>query len=66
MNNSFIYIKIPQVPLCVSYKVSASFPHGSRGRAGPASAGGREGDSHGRVLGAGLAPRGCGGTGSLS
>lgn len=21
MNNSFIYIKIPQVPLCVSYKV---------------------------------------------
>lgn len=22
MNNSFIYIKIPQVPLCVSYKVS--------------------------------------------
>lgn len=24
MNNSFIYIKIPQVPLCVSYKVSNS------------------------------------------
>lgn len=23
MNNSFIYIKIPQVPLCVSYKVGA-------------------------------------------
>ena len=23
MNNSFIYIKIPQVPLCVSYKVSS-------------------------------------------
>lgn len=23
MNNSFIYIKIPQVPLCVSYKVCA-------------------------------------------
>lgn len=22
MNNSFIYIKIPQVPLCVSYKVT--------------------------------------------
>lgn len=21
MNNSFIYVKIPQVPLCVSYKV---------------------------------------------
>lgn len=24
MNNSFIYIKIPQVPLCVSYKVCSS------------------------------------------
>lgn len=24
MNNSFIYIKIPQVPLCVSYKVSVA------------------------------------------
>lgn len=24
MNNSFIYIKIPQVPLCVSYKVCFS------------------------------------------
>lgn len=24
MNNSFIYIKIPQVPLCVSYKVTSS------------------------------------------
>lgn len=24
MNNSFIYIKIPQVPLCVSYKVGVS------------------------------------------
>lgn len=23
MNNSFIYIKIPQVPLCVSYKVGS-------------------------------------------
>jgi len=23
MNNSFIYVKIPQVPLCVSYKVTA-------------------------------------------
>lgn len=26
MNNSFIYIKIPQVPLCVSYKVSFQVP----------------------------------------
>lgn len=24
MNNSFIYIKIPQVPLCVSYKVGGA------------------------------------------
>ncbi|TNN22337.1 Protein KIAA0100 [Liparis tanakae] len=24
MNNSFIYVKIPQVPLCVSYKVKAA------------------------------------------
>lgn len=31
MNNSFIYIKIPQVPLCVSYKVSSQRDVGAWG-----------------------------------
>lgn len=31
MNNSFIYIKIPQVPLCVSYKVSGRWDVGAWG-----------------------------------
>lgn len=35
MNNSFIYIKIPQVPLCVSYKVRGR----GRGRTGGGSRG---------------------------
>lgn len=39
MNNSFIYIKIPQVPLCVSYKVRGQWD-GVLGRGQPLRLGG--------------------------
>lgn len=37
MNNSFIYIKIPQVPLCVSYKVRIQWDRARLGWSGPSS-----------------------------